>query len=475
MDAERPAVIYARLSVDDGSRESTTRQVADCHAHAAKHELEVSEEYVDRDTSAYHAVRRPQWDAMLEGIQRGEVGAVIAWKLDRLNRRLSDFTAFWAAIESAGVRLLVVVDGIDSRTEHGWFACHQLALFAEMESRNTSTRTRRAKQASAMRGEMRHGGRRPFGHDAAGGIVETEAAAIRDAAARVLRGESVSSITRLWARQGVSTTTGQPWMAAKVRRLLLQPRLAGARVVGEDWIATGQIAPIIDEPTLRRVRAILMDSRRVTNHGRVHDRLLTGLLYCALCGARMETHAVKGRQTYQCYNRPERPACGKVAVTADFADDHVAGLVLDLIDVPEVRDALAAPADDHMAELAEQLANDQAQLERVGVMTFADRSMSEREYQAIRAALLTRINDAQRAIDRSASRSVPALVSGAIRDEWPTLPLDTRRLIARTVLARVECSPARKPTNVWRADRLSITLASALPDQPDNLGDLGST
>ncbi len=95
-----PAAIYARLSVDDGTRESTERQVADCRAYAEQHGLDVATEYVDRDTSAYRRVVRPQWDAMREAVERGEVRAVVAWKIDRLCRRIRDFAEFYELLET---------------------------------------------------------------------------------------------------------------------------------------------------------------------------------------------------------------------------------------------------------------------------------------------------------------------------------------------------------------------------------------
>src|SRR4051812_32033123 len=71
-------------------------------------------------------------------------------------------------------------------------------------------------------------GRRAVGHPAGRAqLVEVEAAAIREAASRVLAGETISSVVREWNERGLTTAGGGPWRVNSLSSLLVQPRLTG--------------------------------------------------------------------------------------------------------------------------------------------------------------------------------------------------------------------------------------------------------
>ena len=67
---------------------------------------------------------------------------------------------------------------------------------------------------------------RPFGCTAGGSaLVHDEASAIRDAAQRVLAGETLSSIVKDWNQSGLTTAKGGPWRVNSLSNLLVQTRL----------------------------------------------------------------------------------------------------------------------------------------------------------------------------------------------------------------------------------------------------------
>src|ERR1044071_1519532 len=85
--------VYLRISDDrDGNQEATTRQRADCAKFAAAQGWEVVDVYEDVDLSAYkRGVKRPEFERMLEAVKTKQVDGVVAWKIDRISRRLRDF------------------------------------------------------------------------------------------------------------------------------------------------------------------------------------------------------------------------------------------------------------------------------------------------------------------------------------------------------------------------------------------------
>lgn len=455
------AAVYARLSRDpDGTAESVARQVADCRRLAESRGWEVAVERVDRDRSASNRrVTREAWEALLGDVQSGSVEVVIAWRADRLARRASDMARLRDVLEESGARLVTVSDGLDTSTPAGSFTLGIMAEVAQAEARAIADRTRRAKEESRAQGRPKHGGHRGFGHDRDGRLVPDEAELIRDAVRRILAGESMASIARDWSAAGIVTPTGRPWATTHLRRMLRQARLAGAREAPTgEWVATGAIEPIVSEADLRRLRGIVDDPARVTRTPRKHENLLTGIAFCALCGARLVTHTVKGRQVYTCASRPERRACGGVAVTAALADAHVEAEVLRVIESPALLDALAAlPAEESTGAVVRELEQDRLALDRAAMDYYVSRTLSESAYAQVRSSLEARIAEAERRLSAAAGVSLLGVIDPErVRSTWSDGSLDWRRAVVRVLVERVDVSPAERPVNVWRPERLSI-------------------
>ena len=114
--------------------------------------------------------------------------------------------------------------------------------FAALESETIGLRIRRAKAEGADAGRPNGGGLRPFGLDKAKtGIVESEAALIREAAGRVLHGEGLKSIAGDWETRGVVSSRGNPWTVTALRRMLSSPAWPGC-------VSTGARDPLRNHP-----------------------------------------------------------------------------------------------------------------------------------------------------------------------------------------------------------------------------------
>jgi hypothetical protein len=86
----RRAAIYARISNDPGTANDdqprrggnglgVQRQQDDCRALADQLGWEVVAVHVDNDISAYNGKTRPGFEALLDGMKRGEIEAVLCW------------------------------------------------------------------------------------------------------------------------------------------------------------------------------------------------------------------------------------------------------------------------------------------------------------------------------------------------------------------------------------------------------------
>ena len=200
------AAIYTRLSQDrDGTKGGTKRQEEDCRALCRREGLRVGRVYTDDDRSAYSAKSRPSFEQLLGDLE--DYDALVYWKTDRLVRRTVQFFRVVEACQKAGVRLVSVVDPIDTSTPIGQGVAGLLASVGEQESHNIGLRVKRLHQSNAKAGKP-HGHRRAFGYDPTGTkIVAAEAKAIREARDRILAGEAMTAICNDWNDRGVKCVT----------------------------------------------------------------------------------------------------------------------------------------------------------------------------------------------------------------------------------------------------------------------------
>src|SRR5579859_3076293 len=199
------AALYCRMSVADmGDVEKVERQEEDCRQVCERMGWEPAEAFVDNNRSAWQINRkRPRWDAMLEGVADGRFDAIVVYHGDRLIRQPFDLEKLLSLASERGIRLAspTGTKNLDSADDR--FVLRIEAAQACRESDNISRRTRRAKQARREQGVATLGRTRAFGREADGSICEAEAAAIRDVFARLVAGETKSSLWKEWVRLGV--------------------------------------------------------------------------------------------------------------------------------------------------------------------------------------------------------------------------------------------------------------------------------
>ncbi|HYY79627.1 MAG TPA: recombinase family protein, partial [Actinomycetes bacterium] len=291
------AGIYARLSVvrnGEPTREietPTERQVADGERYCKSKSWDVADRYVDAGLSGYKEVYRPEFERLLRDVQARRIQVIVCWKLDRLCRNHADFQRLWKVCERAGASLVSVQESFDTTTPHGEFVVRLLIGMAKLESQNISLRVSRALQAVAESGRPRIGGNyRAFGYaDDGVTVIPREAAAIQEAARRLLKGEPVRAIARDLNDRNLYRVTGKPWTGSLLADTLGRARNAGLReyhgaVVGEaGWPA------ILDRPTWEQVVATLRHPGRRSQQGRPRTHLLAGMVWCGIegCGAKM--------------------------------------------------------------------------------------------------------------------------------------------------------------------------------------------
>ena len=280
--------------------------------------------------------------------------------------------------------------------------------------------------------------RRAFGHTADGGaVVESEAAAIVDAASRVLAGETLSSVVRDWNDRGLTTAAGGPWRVNSLSTLLVQRRLVNP-------------PQILDEDTHARLVA-LHASRGKGSRRATRRYLLTGLLRCWRCGGSMRgMPRSKGADLYVCPG-PPHGGCSGTAVTADHAEEAVRAMVLAHLDCASLAGPVA-PAPDS----ARQLADHRRRLAELGEL-WASGQISRQEWLTLRRSVSDRAQAAEAQMareDRVAAVRALAGTGRALRVQWPAMTIDERRAIVHAALDHVVVLAAKPPSQVFRPERL---------------------
>lgn len=456
------AAVYARISSDpEGDQLGVSRQVADCRTLAERRGWPVAECYVDDDRSAYSGKPRPEYRRMLDDIRAGAVDAVVVWHLDRLHRQPKELEEFFEVCDAARLTALASVTGdTDLSTHDGRFLARILGAVARKESDDKSRRITRKHLELAQAGKATGGGSRPFGYQADRRTVEpSEAAAVREAAARIRAGDSLRALAADWNARGVATVSGRPWSVQVLRRMLMSARLSGQRAYHGEIVAPGDWSAILTPEETTHLRAILGDPDRLTRRTVRRYLLSGGLLRCGRCDAVLVARPrVGGERRYVCARGPGLPGCGKIAVLAEPIEALIAEAVLYRLDTPELAAALAgmATGDAEAAVAQEALAGDQAQLTELAG-AYGERTITLPEYLAARKPIEARIEAARRRITRvTRTDALTPYVgaSGALRAAWTDLPLSRQRAIVAAVLDRAIVRTAVRGRTRFDPDRI---------------------
>lgn len=302
-----------------------------------------------------------------------------------------------------------------------------------------------------------NGGRRAYGFTPNGmDTVPEEVEHIKEAVARVLRGDSPRAIAKSFNERGILSATGKAWHPGPLANMLRGTRIAGIRTHhGEvmrpptDPKKAWTPAPaIVDEPTHRRLVATLAARSRTGDRGRTAWEL-TGLLRCGWCGAVLvgNTDAASAkdgapRRRYVCRKAPGYNGCGRLGIKAEPVEQLLADIVVARLGDLTARRS-AVPEEDDAEERCELEAIAARRVEvsedyAAGVITRADKNGDvaalRRREEAVEARLAAKVRDA--------SPLAFVMAEGLDGATWEDTPIGKRRVILRALIDHVVVAPA---------------------------------
>lgn len=430
-------VIYCRISLDrTGEELGVQRQEQECRALCEEHGWDVSEVIVDNDLSATKG-KRPGFEQLLSS----PPSRIVCWHTDRLVRLSRDLER----VLDLSIPVYTVASGyLDLSNPAGRAVARTITAWATYEGEQKAARQRAAhaqRRASGGRWWMH----KPFGYTLDGELVEEEAQAIRKGILDVLDGKAIRQVAREWEEQGFRSSRGNVMLPSVVRDILTHPRNAGKITYKGDVVGDGDWDPIVDELTLYAVRRLVAQPERKLRESSTRRGLLTGLLWCGICGGRVHLHRANKRNYYTCSEKH----C--VSWPIDWLEEYVSTTVMLVLDDPEWRrgwdlsdeeNQTAAQREvDRLEELVDQLMDDRL-----------DGKITQEQWERVNEKAQERLSRARSALGTSASTPKPSeALRTAYRDSkrWDTLNVDQQREVIATVYPKITLG--RSGRTRWRA------------------------
>jgi site-specific DNA recombinase len=468
------AAIYVRISEDRaGAGLGTARQDVDCRPICLRrgYPPERIRLYEDNDTSAYSGRRRPRYEQLLADIAAGDVTLVTAWHPDRLHRSPIELEQFIAVVERAGIDVETARAGaLDLSTPSGRMVARQLGVVARYESEHKSDRQRRKHQQLADEGRLAGGGTRPFGYNSDRRTLHpTEAGSLREAAGRVLEGESIRSVCRDFTARDISTVSGGPWAPTVLRNLLTSARISGRReygrragrgrgvVVAPITCVDAQWEAVISVADSDALRALLTSPGRRRNAGMTeHSYLLRGVARCGLCGKVLVARPRSDRRRcYVCASGPGFNGCGGIRILADELEADVAARLVVAVDEGELEAILTASDGSDAAAARDDLLTTQKRLTTLAGER-AREELTDAEWRVMRPELLARVEAAQRRYDAARGKGSLTTLPRPLSTAWSDFTPMQRRATVTDLVAEVRVASAVRGLNRYDPSRVHL-------------------
>lgn len=218
------ACVYTRVSTSEQAMEgySIEEQERMCKAAIVSKGWEYIGTYSDPGISG-RTMDRLGLQKMIRAIERGEVQAVVIYKLDRLSRKQRDtMTIIEDIFLENDVDLVSLNETLDTSTPWGRAMIGILSSFNQMESENIQMRTAMGKEAKATKGGYA-GGKPPLGYKSVNGelvVVEDEAEIVRLIYKLRKDGMTMVNIAEELNRRGLKTKQGNEFRHSAIQGIL---------------------------------------------------------------------------------------------------------------------------------------------------------------------------------------------------------------------------------------------------------------
>ena len=336
-DPNKITALYERLSRDDdqvGDSNSIVNQKKYLEGYAAQRGYTNMRHYTDDGWSGGN-YDRPAWMQLVADIEAGKVAHVLVKDMSRIGRDYLQ-TGFYTEVmfRQHGVHFVAIANGVDSDDQNSNEFAPFLNIMNEWYLRDLSRKQRTAIRVKGESGKPTtnsaiYGYKKLPGDKYAWHIDEEAAAVVRRIFRLTIEGKGPYDIARILFDDKVETPAvyfGKQnkgiwkskeefpnpynWSGYIVGQILSKPEYMGhtvnfrshkqsykdrtaIKIPQEEWlIFENTHEAIVDKETWELAQKLRKTPRRIDTWGEANP--LTGLLYCADCGAKMYNHRSKG-------------------------------------------------------------------------------------------------------------------------------------------------------------------------------------
>jgi DNA invertase Pin-like site-specific DNA recombinase len=417
---------------------------------------------------------RPGLNAAMKRIESGASGGLVVARLDRFGRSVQDSANLLARIRAADGVLCTVAEGIDTSGYMGKFLADLFAALGELELARIRENWNTARKSAVARG-IHVSGRVPTGYRRdENRILEPDprtAPAIHELFKRRAAGQSWTQLCRFLEEKGVVTPWGnETWVVASVGTIVRNRVYLGEARAGEIVNADAH------KPIVSLAEWNAANAARGVHPGRSGrgTGLLSGLLRCAGCSYAMKPAMGKTRHgkpflEYRC--KPDKaggrcpaPAAVKATVIEPFVVER-------LFEFAEGATGRAGQADDHGAELAQALAEAEAELNAALDGRLAD-ALGGAESDAFVRMVEKRhgkVESLREQLGQSEQARSPIEIEADLAGVWDDLTLEDRRRLLHSVFDSAflwRTSARGRNGKLPIAERAKLFLAGEGPPVP---------
>ncbi len=290
------AGLYCRVSTDaqvEGYSIDAQKKLLE--AYCVSKEITDFEYYIDGGYSGSN-LDRPAMKKLLDDIDDRKIDYVIVYKLDRISRSQKD-TLFLIEekFNPNNIGFISIRENFDTTTPFGKAMIGILSVFAQLERETIYERTRMGMLERVKSGLWMGGGLRPLGYDYdrnTGTLIQKpkQAEMVFWAGKLYLENYSAESISDILGLSGERI----------VRKLLRSPVNAGM-IPYKGNIYQGKHKPIFPMDMWNEIQT-MMDNRG-RNDLKKSNYLLSGMVYCAYCGAKFRYQKWGKQIKMYCYSQ----------------------------------------------------------------------------------------------------------------------------------------------------------------------------
>ncbi len=354
----KKCILYPRVSTEmqvegyslDGQKNSLKR-------FAEREEMQIVGIYEDAGKSGKSIEGRPAFKRMLSDIQEGlDVDYVLVYKLSRFGRNAADILNSLEFIQSYGVNLLCIEEGIDSSQTSGKLLISVLSAVAEIERENILEQTMNGRREKARQGKW-NGGPAPYGYSLKDDtllIEESEAEVVRTIFDKFVHTNmGYTGIAKYLNLQGIKKTPRkktdiEEFSAHFIKILLDNPVYCGKIAYGrrvrekvkgtkadykvvkkQDFcLVDGLHEGIVDEELWAKAHAKRQETgvKSESKYGKERAHLLTGIIKCPKCGSGMYANRVCWTKKDGTYKEVMYYACSRNKQERGRSCDYSANL-----------------------------------------------------------------------------------------------------------------------------------------------------